>query len=151
MELHCCCCCNLFFDIVFFIVGCFIVHIVINLDIFIILMIKKQKQFDRNSLQTIFARHIEFFRFLFHLLGVAGLTHLCKDVGQFFTLPLATDVCTETSFAELQCTLILRDFQQFHASLFVRSVANNFTNQITNEFRVLGLDLKECNEKHKFD
>lgn len=42
-----------------------------------------------------------------HLLGMTGLTHLCKNVGQFFTLPLATDVSAQTCLAEFQCTLIL--------------------------------------------
>lgn len=83
-----------------------------------------------------------------NLLGVTGLSHLCQDVGQFFTLPLSTDVGAQTSLAEFQCTLILGDFQQFHASLFIWSMSNDFTHQIANEFCVFGLDLFEIEKKN---
>lgn len=72
---------------------------------------------------------------------MTSFTHLGEDVGQFFTLSLATDVRAKASLAEFQRTLILGDLQQFHASLLVRSVSDNFTNQIAHKFRVLGLDL----------
>lgn len=80
---------------------------------------------------------------LIYLLGVGlSFSHLSEDVGQFFTLPLGTDVCAQTAFQEFQGTLILGNLQQFHGSLFIRSVTNNFTYQITHELGVAGLDLK---------
>lgn len=83
------------------------------------------------------------------LLGVAGFTHLCENVGELLTLPLATDVCSQASLAELQRALILRDLQQLHASLLVRSVADNLADQIAHETGVLGLNLKRENgEEH---
>lgn len=75
------------------------------------------------------------------LFSVASFTHLCENVLQFLTLPLATDVCTQTGLAELQSTLVLGDLQQFHASLLVWSVADNFADQIAHEAGVLGLNL----------
>lgn len=74
---------------------------------------------------------------------MSSLAHLCQNVGQFFTLPLATDVSAQTSLAELQSTLILGDLQQFHASLLIGSMSDDLTNQIANEFGVLGLYLVE--------
>lgn len=72
---------------------------------------------------------------------MASLSHLCENVGQLFTLLLATDVCSQTGFAELQRTLIFADLQQFHASFLVWSVTNDFTDQVAYEFGVLGLNL----------
>lgn len=80
------------------------------------------------------------------LLCMTGLSHLCKNIGQFFTLLLAADVCTQASFAELQGALIFADLQQFHASFLVWCVSNDLTNQISDEFGVLGLNLREQGE-----
>lgn len=74
---------------------------------------------------------------------MTSLSHLCQDVGQFFTLLFAANVCAQTSFAELQGALIFADLQQFHASLLVWCMSNNLTDQISDEFGVLGLHLKQ--------
>lgn len=55
-----------------------------------------------------------------------------------------------STFQEFQGTLVFGNFQKFHSSLFERSISNNFTNQFTDEFRVLSLmlqqqDIKLCN------
>lgn len=82
------------------------------------------------------------------LLGMTGLTHLGQDVGQFLTLSLATNVRSQTGFAELQRSLVLGDLQQLHATLLVRSVADDLTDQIPDEFGVLGLDLEYILKKY---
>lgn len=86
-----------------------------------------------------------------HLFAMAGLTHLCQNVGQFFTLSLATNVCAQTSLAEFQCTLILGNLQQFHASLLIWSMSNHFTHQIAYEFCVLCLDLLSKQKKGRVE
>ena len=70
-----------------------------------------------------------------------SLSHLSKDVGQFLTLPLGTDVCAQATLQEFQGTLILGNLQQFHGSLLIGSMTNNFTDQIALEFGVTGLNL----------
>lgn len=75
------------------------------------------------------------------LLGMClGFTHLCQDVGQLFTLPLGTDVCAQTTFQELQCTLVLRHFQQFHGALLVRCMTAYLADKFTHELGVFSLD-----------
>lgn len=77
---------------------------------------------------------------------MTGLTHLGEDVGQFLTLPLATDVRSQASLAELQGALVLGDLQQLHATLLVRRMTDDLTDQIAHELGVLGLHL-ESEEK----
>lgn len=72
-----------------------------------------------------------------------SLTHMSQDVSEFLTLPLATDVCSQSSLQEFESTLVLGHFKQLHGTLLVGSVSNNFTDQLADEFGVLGLDLKQ--------
>lgn len=75
--------------------------------------------------------------------GVRGsLTHMSQDVTQLFTLSLGADVCSETTFQELQSTLILGHLQQLHGAAFVRGMTDDLADQVADEFCVLGLDLK---------
>lgn len=67
-------------------------------------------------------------------------THLGKNVGQFFTLPLGTNVCAKTTFKELESPFVLGHLQQFHSAFLVWSMSDHFTDQIPHEFCVLGLD-----------
>lgn len=82
---------------------------------------------------------------------MASLTHLCEDVLQFLTLPLATNVSAKTGLAELQGTLILGNLQQFHAALLIRSMANDFADQVADEAGVLGLDLERQKGNNRND
>lgn len=74
---------------------------------------------------------------------MTGLAHLGEDVGQLLALPLATDVCSQASLAELQRALVLADLQQFHAALLVRRVADDLADQVAHELGVLGLHLPD--------
>lgn len=69
-----------------------------------------------------------------------GLTHLCKDVGALFTLPLGADVCAKTTLKEFQGPLILGDLQQFHSPLLVGGETNHLADQIPDKLGVFGLD-----------
>lgn len=81
------------------------------------------------------------------LLMCSRFSHMSQDCSEFFTLSLSTNVCSQTSLQELEGTLILRHLQQFHCSSFIRSMANHFADEVSNEFCVFGLHLKES----KFD
>lgn len=69
-----------------------------------------------------------------------SFTHLCQDVGQFFALPLSTDVCSQTAFQELQRPLILRHLKQFHSPFLVRCMPDYLPNQVPNKLCVFRLD-----------
>lgn len=77
-----------------------------------------------------------------------SLTHMSQDVTEFLTLPLSSDVCAQATLQELERALVLGHLQQLHGTLLVGSVTNNFTNQLTDEFGVLGLDLQIRNVKN---
>lgn len=66
------------------------------------------------------------------------LSHLGKDVGELFTLPLGTDVGAQPPLQVLQCPLILGNLQQFHGTPLVRGMTDNFTDKVPDELGVLG-------------
>ena len=78
-----------------------------------------------------------------HLLALLGFseTHLLEDVLHLCTLGLATLVCAELLLAELQCSLILGDTEQFKASLFVWGKTGNFTDNRPDKVDTCGLFL----------
>lgn len=80
---------------------------------------------------------------------MTSLAHLGENVGQLLALPLATDVCSQASLAELQRALVLADLQQLHAALFVRRVADDLADQVAHELGVLGLHLWKLLNKSK--
>ena len=83
------------------------------------------------------------------LFSAGGLTLGDEDLGEFITLLLATKVSSETFLQEFQCTFILGDTQQFHASSFVWSKTGDFTNNASDEFVVGGVALqKKIQRKH---
>lgn len=49
---------------------------------------------------------------------------------------------TYSSLQEFQSSLVLGHFQQFHGSLLIWGMSTHFSDQITGEFVVLGLDLE---------
>lgn len=49
---------------------------------------------------------------------------------------------TYSSLQEFQSSLVLGHFQQFHGSLLIWGMSAHFSDQITGEFVVLGLDLE---------
>lgn len=70
-------------------------------------------------------------------MGSLCFTLLDDDIGHLISLPLSTDVGAESLLAELQGTFILRNSQQFHRSFFIRGEADDFSDQVSNEFVVL--------------
>lgn len=66
-----------------------------------------------------------------------------EDVGQLLTLPLGADVCAKATLQEFKRTFVLRHLQQLHAALLVRCMTDNLTDQVADEFGMLGLNLKK--------
>lgn len=68
-----------------------------------------------------------------------SFTHLSKNIGQFFTLPLSTDVCSQTPLQEFESPLIFGHLKQFHGPFFVRCMAAYFSDEVPHEPSVLSL------------
>lgn len=70
------------------------------------------------------------------LLGGLGFPHLGENIAQFFTLPLGSQMGSQSSLQKLQCSLVLRDLEQFHGSLLIGSMTSDLLNDVTDELGV---------------
>merc|ERR1719370_2499866 len=76
-------------------------------------------------------------RFDHLFLCILLLPHVLLHIHHFFSLPLTTSVSSESLLAELQCSLVFVQLQQFHAPLLVRCKSCHISHQVPHEFVAL--------------
>merc|ERR1712168_762944 len=72
-------------------------------------------------------------RFDHLFLCILLLPHVLLHIHHFFSLPLTTSVSSESLLAELQCSLVFVQLQQFHAPLLVRCKSCHISHQVPHE------------------